>query len=306
MCHCTIYAIFAYSSPFGEINNVAGKRMSQKLNQIIYLLKGYLGVFLGIALGVFLFILFFQPFPLDRFDFNNKLTFVAGLAAIIFLLMAMVKIGSMYLFHENEPSYQRPVWSEFLNGFSIFALGAVAFAFYLRYVGKVDISFQLMIRVLLISLAAAIILRMYDMINTLRQGAASMLQEKRALQRQLELFEEHYYNKSVEFVSENSTEAFKLMISEVAFIRSADNYVEIVYREDAVFKKKLIRNTMKGIELQVNPFPNFVRCHRVCIVNTVFIEKLNKGHDNFWITIRGYEEKIPVSRQNILKIKELI
>lgn len=279
--------------------------MSQTLNQIIYLLKGYLGIFLGIAIGVFLFILFFQPFPLQRADINSQLTLVAGLATITFLIMALVKVLSWVLFHRNDPAYHRPVWSEFLNGFSIFALGSVAFAFYLRYVGKVPVSFQLMIRILFLCMAAPVALRLYDAINLLKLSNAALTREKKSLQKQLERLDGAYYTQSVELFSENKTESIKLLVSEVAFIRSADNYVEVVYLEDGVFRKKLIRNTLKEMEIQVRSFPNFVRCHRVCIVNTVFIEKLNKGQDNHWITIRGYEEKIPVSRQNVLRLKEL-
>jgi DNA-binding LytR/AlgR family response regulator len=92
----------------------------------------------------------------------------------------------------------------------------------------------------------------------------------------------------------------------VAFIRSADNYVEIVYRESEVSKKKLIRNTLKNIEQQIKIYSNFTRCHRICIINTHFIDRLEKSADNHWIIIKGYDEKIPVSRPYLLKIKELM
>jgi DNA-binding LytR/AlgR family response regulator len=94
------------------------------------------------------------------------------------------------------------------------------------------------------------------------------------------------------------------LIADVAFIKSADNYVEIVYVEGDTYKKKLIRNTLKNIELQIKQYSNFIRCHRISIVNFHFIEKLNSNYGNHWITIKGYEEHIPVSRQYLLKLKE--
>jgi DNA-binding LytR/AlgR family response regulator len=280
--------------------------MSHTLNQILVLLKRYLGIFLGIAIGVFLFILFFQPFPFHRDDVNNQLTLVAGLSVIIFLLTASVKLASWVFFHPDDPLPQRPVWWEFLSGAGIFVLGSVSFAFYLRYVGKVPVTFQLMTRVMLICLGVAIALRLYDVITRLRHSHEVLEHEKRQLQLRLDQLDISLQNPLIEFFSEYKTEHFPLLVSEVAFIRSADNYVEIVYVENGLFRKKLLRNTLKEIEIQARPYPDFVRCHRVCIVNTRFIEKLTKGQDNYWITIRGYDEKIPVSRQNILKLKELV
>jgi len=51
--------------------------MNNKLNDVIYALKKDVGLILSISFGFFLFILFFQPFPLDKFDFNNRVLLVA-------------------------------------------------------------------------------------------------------------------------------------------------------------------------------------------------------------------------------------
>jgi DNA-binding LytR/AlgR family response regulator len=82
--------------------------------------------------------------------------------------------------------------------------------------------------------------------------------------------------------------------------------VEIVYKEGTAYRKKLIRNTMKNIELQIRQYSNFIRCHRVCIVNLHFIEKLNRDEHNHWLTIKGLDEPIPVSRQYLLKLREAL
>jgi DNA-binding LytR/AlgR family response regulator len=280
--------------------------MRNKLNQFLNLLKGYFGLFLSISFGVFLFVLFFQPFPFERFDFNNRLIFVAGLGAIVFLFMVLVRILFSLLFQLNNNSIGNPALSLFFRGFSLFVLSTVAFAFYLRYVGDINISIYVMIKVSLICMAAPIVLRIYDIINNVKHNNELLVQEKKALQKKIEEYEENYLNKSVEFISENGTETMKLLIADVAFIRSADNYVEIVYTESDAFRKKLIRNTMKSIEHQIRSYSNFIRCHRICIVNTHFIEKLDKSNDNHWITIKAYDEKIPVSRQYLLKLKEAL
>lgn len=280
--------------------------MNRKLNHFITLLKENLGLFLSISFGLFLFILFFQPFPLDHFDFNNRLLFVAGFAAIVFLFMVIVRINFHWLVKRSMQNNPEPFSLYYISGFIILALSSVAFAFYLHYVGLVEITFFIMAKVVLICLAPPVVLGLYDSIKELRQKNELLLKEKEAAQKQVEKYEDDYLNKSIEFVSEKSTENLILPVSEVAFIRSADNYVEVVYREGESFKKRLLRNTLKNIEQQLKPFPDFIRCHRICVVNIRFTEKLLRKYSGHWLTIKGFDEQIPVSRQYLLKFREAI
>lgn len=261
---------------------------------------------MSISLGVFLFILFFQPFPLDALDFNNSLIFVAGLGAIVFLFMVVVRVGFGWLFQKYDQDDEEVLLPPYAGAFAMVALSSVAFAFYLRYVGSVNISFYVMIKIILICLVPPIVLEIYDLVNELKLQNASLIAEKKLVQSQVEKYEEGYLNKSIEFVSENNTECLKLPIADVVFIRSADNYVEIVYKEGETFRKKLIRNTLKNIELQIKAYSNFIRCHRICIVNTHFVEKLNRNYNTHSLSITGFQEQIPVSRQYLLKLKERV
>jgi DNA-binding LytR/AlgR family response regulator len=176
----------------------------------------------------------------------------------------------------------------------------------MRYVGFVSISFFIVLKVVLICLTPPVVLRLYDAIKEISQQNESLISEKKILQKRIEKYEEDNLNKSIEFISENNTENLTLLIAEVAFIQSADNYVEIVYKEGDILKKKLIRNTLKNIELQIKQYSNFIRCHRICIVNMHYVEKLDQSYSNHWLTIKGYNDKIPVSRQYLIKLKEAL
>ena len=159
---------------------------------------------------------------------------------------------------------------------------------------------------MIICLAPSVALRLNDMIQGLRIQNEALIIEKKIIQKQLEKYEEDYLNKSIEFISESRNENLNLLIADVAFIKSADNYVEIAYMEGSDLKKKLLRNTLKNIEQQIKPYSNFIRCHRICIVNLHFIEKLNTSYNNHWLTIKGFNEQIPVSRQYMLKLREAL
>jgi DNA-binding LytR/AlgR family response regulator len=279
--------------------------MKNKLNNLIGILNEELGLFLSITFGVFLFILFFQPFSLEHFDFNYRLIFVAGLGGIVFFVMFLVRTLYTWLI-SNKSTYRDADMPSYMSGFFIFLFCSVGFSFYLHYVGSISYSFYLAVKVVIICIAPSVILGINDKIKELKQLNESLVSEKKDIQKQIEKYEDDYLNKSIDFISENNAEHLSLLIGEVVFIKSADNYVEIVYMEGNNFKKKLIRNTLKNIEFQIKQYTNFIRSHRICIVNTHYIEKLVIAFNSHSLLIKGYDEHLPVSRQYLIKVKEAI
>lgn len=278
--------------------------MNKKLEQILLLIKEDRKLFLKISFGVFLFILFFQPFALEHFDFNNRLLIIAGMAIIVFLTMALVKAALIWIIKSESQAFQDPTVISYLGGFIIMVLNSVALAIYLHFVANVSITFYTMFKIILISLFTPVSLVILYEMSDLRQQINQLTAEKDKIQKTTHKQEENLLNKSIVFTSENATDNLTLHVSDVTLIKSADNYVEIAFMENKLIRKKLIRNTLKNMEQITKPYPNFVRCHRICIVNTLYVEKLNKKFNNYWITIKGLEEQVPVSRQYLLKLKE--
>jgi DNA-binding LytR/AlgR family response regulator len=282
------------------------KAVNNKLDQLIDDLKKELGLLLSISFGIFLFILFFQPFPFAGLDFNDSLLFVAGMATMIFIIMVFIRVTIPSILRRRNRGSRLFILPSYLIGFVILVFSSVAFVFYLRYVGMVTITFFITVKVVLICFVPPLWLGLYDLVDELKQQNEMLIVEKKIIQKQVEKYEEDILNKSIEFVSENSSEKFNLLIAEVAFIKSADNYVELIYKEGLTYKKKLIRNTLRNVELQIKQYSNFLRCHRICIVNLHYIEKLFNSNGNHWLTIKGYDEQVPVSRQYLLKLKEAL
>jgi hypothetical protein len=278
--------------------------MSEKLNHLNQLLKRYLQLSLSISIGVFLFILFFHPFSIDRFEQNDWLIFVAGMSAIIFSLIFIIRVGLPFIIYKNLRSNYKPSVLYYINGVILFFANSLALSFYLHYVGLVDVTFDVLFKVFFISMVSPIILRLYDLYKRLSEHNVFLLKESKYKQKQIESYETDYQNISIQLLSESNKETIELQIANIAFIQSADNYVEIVYKEGESFKKKLIRNTLKNIEQQIKSYSNFIRCHRTCIINKYFVEKLNKEHNKSWLTINDYDEVIPVSIQYLAKLKE--
>lgn len=277
--------------------------MNALIHNWIQTVKPDMKIFLWVSLGIFLFILFFQPFTIDQFDFNNRLLVVAGLAAISFILMMVTR--SIFPYREtSKTSPEQPSSAPvLLNSIILVALGSVAFAFYLRYVGLIDITFFVMIKVIFICMVPPVSLRLCDVFRELRNENQFL---KSSNENKNTDSGNEYLSQTIDFTSENSSENLILPAEDVVFIKSADNYVEVTYRDKDMPKTKLLRNTLKKIEVQLETYPDFIRCHRICIVNMHHVQNLESKNQSHWLKIKDYEEPIPVSRQYLLKIKERI
>ncbi len=276
------------------------------IDQFISLSKKYFKIYFWISISVFLFILFFQPFPSLKFESENKNLFIAGYGAIIFIVQILVQIVfQRHLLRNNMDGEYNPLLNS-LFYFSQIALTSVAFVFYIRYVGNTGITFNIVLRVVVISLSAPVTIYLKDMLLSMHEKYKKLLEENRQMQDKIRQFSESYADKFIEFTSENEADNIRLQVSEIIFVKSADNYVEIGFRDGGEIRKKMVRNTLKNIEKQLREFNNFVRTHRSGIVNIQYIDKLNKNFNSYWLTLIDTKETIPVSRQYLMVVKDLL
>lgn len=280
--------------------------MKNRFNHLSQLLNENLKLIAIISFAVFLFILFFQPFPLEKFDFDNSLLFVAGFGAMVFFFMFLISILFPWISEKNNSNGNESTLRSYLEGLIITILCSVAFTFYLRYVGSVHISFYIVFKVVLICLVPPAALKLYYGYGELIRQNESLVAERKMIQKKIEKYEEENLNKSITFVSESGTESLTLLIAEIIYVQSADNYVEIVFNEEENIRKKLIRNTLKNVEIQLKQYSNFIRTHRTCIVNLHYVEKLHRDFSSHSVSVKGFNEKLPVSRQYLIKLKEAL
>ena len=272
------------------------------INQFFTLSKKYFKIYLGISISVFLFILFFQPFPTINSEFENKQLFFAGYGLIIFITQIIVQIiFQRHLIHYELVGEENSLINS-VYFFSQVAITTVAFVFYIRYVGNTGITFNIVLRAVVISLSVPVSLHLKNSISAIREKYKKLFEETRQMQDKLKQFSENYSNRFIELDSENESDNVKVQVSEIIYLKSADNYVEVGFREGGEIKKKMIRNTLKNIEKQLKEFNNFVRTHRSCIVNIQFIKKLNKNFNTYWLTLDETQETIPVSRQYLMTV----
>jgi hypothetical protein len=258
-------------------------------------LNAFFRIGFGIALGLFLFILFFQPFELDNTDVNNYILTIAGFSGITFLLIGILQIILPWSFPKRLNNKNWDLKREIILQFLLWGLNSVAWAFYIVYVAGVKLSMYLEVKIVLLSLAPPLIILFIKEIRSLRIQLENIKVQHR------EKRQEH-----IELVSENRSEKLIMESSELILIKSAENYVEVIYLAGGTWTKKLLRTTFKSIEDQLRPFSQMIRCHRTYIVNLDHVLRLHREYGRISLKMNEIEENIPVSRQYLLAIKNAL
>jgi len=257
----------------------------------------------SVSLGIFLFLLFFQPFTLRNPDFNNRLIILATFGAITLVLLSIFRLVIPSIFSRAFSEERWTVGKEILIDLIFVIFNSVSFSFFARYVGKIPITFHTEIIIVIISVATVAILLVINQLYMLRRLVEKLKSGEET--------EEHDDTEAtvpseIEFESENKSENFHLFTEQLILIKSASNYVEIIYKQSEKVHKKLIRNTMRNAEKLIATHPQMIRCHRTCIVNKNYIQKIDRGSDGLILHLFDYPLEIPVSRQYILTVKEAL
>jgi len=258
-----------------------------------------------ISLGMFLFVLFFQPFEYRLEDFNDRLIYVLGIGVITFLVLGIFRIFMPVSLTSRIRMESVKISNEVGLILLIWLFITTSNIFYLHYVGKVMLSLSVGVKIALFSAFPSIVLKLADVNMSLRDQLRHFVRRNLKLEHDLAKAKQKVLDPIV-LQSDSKNDSIQLNPDDIMLIRSADNYVEVFYRRDEKTERKLLRNTLKNIQNDLSNMPDFIRCHRTCIVNTSYILNLTNSYKGHRLTLLDMEEEIPVSRQYILGIKDVL
>jgi hypothetical protein len=262
--------------------------------------------FFAISFGVFLFILFFQPFPLESLDYENRLLFVTGFGIITFVSSFMIFIVLPYFLPNFIKEEIIKIPSPILLSILLFFVTTVSYFFYIRYAGGIYLSLYIMFKIVLVCLLPIIIVSILYKNKSLQSKVDGLEKKNQVYLFKMNAKENPETEDEIIITSENGIEKFPLKLKDLVCIKSSDNYIEIYHVENEIIKMKLIRSTLKKTNLQLSKSRNIVRCHRTCLVNILYIEKLARNYSGHFIKIKNSEITLPVSRQYYSSIKILV
>jgi hypothetical protein len=253
------------------------------------------------AVITFLVLVVFKPFGM--FDYTVGQVFSWGSFFAFLVGIAIYSCVSLLQFVSGEGLKDRwTVKHEVLLIFvvlGVISLLLFAFFFFMNTeMNPVQLFVKVVLRTLVISFFPVLILVLYEQYHYQKRRtvqAEQLTKELLSQKKSNSLRGSTTDAAKITLPGENNKVALQLSSSDVLFVRSDGNYLEVFYLKNAKVEKELIRNTLKSLEKELTP-PDFFRCHNRFLIGLMHVQKVEGNARNLEISLANIKEKIPVSR----------
>jgi LytTr DNA-binding domain len=254
-----------------------------------------------ISIGVLAFLYLFQPLDVSLMDNKHKFYVAMGLGAVTFLSLSLNLLILPSLF----PSiFIKRIWNikkEILWNIWILSTISVGYFLYYKLLGVLDIDFSVFLSLIIIAIipiTGLIIVNRNRMLrNNLRisERINKKLEDNKSIEEKL-----------VHFKSDYVKDNLSIKVSLLLLIRAANNYIEVFWKEGDKFKSQMIRMSLLKAEELLNEHKFIFKCHRSYMVNVNYIDKIEGNVQGYKLFFENLDFSIPVSKNFVFKLKELI
>ncbi len=247
------------------------------------------------GLFVFVFLIVFQPFGAAQ-SIANKYIFLAGFGVSVFLGVATTYFILPKLFREFFRPEKWTIAKEILlQSCCILIISAFNSLHNYNWWRDIDL-YQTFLNFLIITISIGIFPIIGLIFLKERSLSKRNIQRARLLSNQLppEAVEQ---TSTVQIQEESVKESpIVMQLSEFVYAQSEGNYITIYYLDDGALMDKLIRLSLKQLEIQLENLSQIKRCHRSYLINTQHITSIDGNARSLTIQLDKVATSIPVSR----------
>lgn len=258
------------------------------------------------ALFVFLFLLVFKPFQIDGLG-GNLLLAAAGFGGVTFIAMILLnllipKLFKAY-FDEENWTVGKEIFYTLLN---LWLIGLFNFLFFNFFFGN-NFSLQSFWWFQFITVAVGVFPVVFITFFREKISRNKYVSEADNLSGALNLTDPGRGNTetTVTIPSQTMDEDFTIALSNLYYVKAADNYIEVHYRNGKL-QKKMLRNTLKRVDELLSSHEQMFRCHKSYMVNLHYVEKVTGNAQGYRLHLKDIETPVPVSRQYNDQIKKML
>jgi len=254
-----------------------------------------------ISVGVFVFLFLFQPLQIDALALRDKYFLVIGLGIITFLSLSLNLLILPSLFSKLLIGSSWNVKKEIL--WDIWILFTIGFGYFLYYkaLGIMVFGFDMIIKMMLIAIVPISVLIVFNRNRLLRSHLKLANELNIKLKEHKSLPE-----KLVHFVSDYQKDNLSIKVSLILFVRSANNYIEVFWKEDQAVKSQMVRCSLTKAEEILKDDKFIFKCHRSYLANINHIDKIEGSQQGYRLFFEKVNFPVPVSKNYADKLKELI
>ncbi|MCD6112030.1 MAG: LytTR family transcriptional regulator [Bacteroidales bacterium] len=259
-------------------------------------------IILFISLGISAFLLLFQPIEIWSLTKKEIFYIVSGLAASTFLVLSinLIVLPSLFpkIFYNNVWNIKREIiWDIWI----LMTISASDFIFYSQIIGKVDINFSSIIKIILLGFLTVAVLITINQDRLLRSHLKSAQQLNKKL-----IENKQQKERLIHFESDYKNDNLIIKANALVLIKSADNYIDIYYKSDGKIKEQMVRSSLKKSEELVKDFDFIFRCHRTFIVNVNHIKEIQGNSQGYQLYFENIDFPVLVSQKYIDVFKSMI
>ena len=221
------------------------------------------------SIGVIIFLILFQPFDINTLPTKEKYELIIGFGIVTFFSLSLNLLFIPSLFSKMFSSALWNIKKEIIWNVWILFTILVGFFFLNNSLGVTKFGFNLVIKLVLtavIPISAVIIVNHNKMLRAhlkLADEISKKLKENKLIQ-----------DKIVYFNSDYQKDSLALKVSSLLLIRSANNYIEVFWKENEIIKKKMVRCSLVHAEEILKEHKFIFKCHRSFMVNINYIERI--------------------------------
>ncbi len=254
-----------------------------------------------ISLGVPLFLWLLQPFDIGLLPERDKYYLIIGFGVITFLALSLhlLFISSMFpkVFTSSKWNVSKEI---FWNLWILFTI-LTGYFLYTKFLGVLKFDFNMVIK---LSLTAVIPLTALIIIN---QNRMLRFRLKRADEINKKIKDHRLRQEEIiNFLSDYQKDSLAIKVSLILFIRSANNYIDVFWKEGDSVKNQMVRCSMASAEDLLKEYKFIVKCHRSYIVNISHIDRFEGNLQGYKLYYDKIDFPIPVSKSFASRLQELI
>jgi hypothetical protein len=254
-----------------------------------------------ISVGVFVFLLLFQPFDISSLATKDKYYLMLGFGLVTFLALSINLLFITSIFNRMFSNTTWNIKKEIIwNVWILFSI-STGYYLYCQYLGILEFQYNILITILLAAVfpISALIIINYSRILRLHLRFATELNKKLKENKNIQ-------EKFVLFESDYQKDSLSVKVSQILFIRSANNYIEVFWKENGIVKNQLVRCSLTKAEQTVKDEKFIFKCHRSYLVNINFIENVEATPQGYKLSFDKVEFTVPVSKNFSNRLNELL
>jgi hypothetical protein len=254
-----------------------------------------------ISIGVLLFLMLLQPFDISLLPSPQKYYLIIGFGIITFLALSLNLLFIPSLFPKTFSSAVWNIKKEIFWNMWILSTILTGYFFYNNTLALLKFDFNMVIKLVLTSIIPITVLIVINQNKMLRSHLKLADDINKRLKDHKSIQE-----KIIHFSSDYQKDSLAIKVSLLLFIRSANNYIEVFWKEADLIKNQMVRCSMLSAEELLKEHKFILKCHRSFIVNINYIERFEGNSQGYKLYFDNISFPIPVSKNFVGKLQELI